>query len=193
MNSIEIWKDIKGYEGLYQVSNFGNVKSLERYKKNHSKLQKVNEKILKATINKTNGYVYVMLMKNASEKNTRVHKLVAEAFLPNEDNKPQINHIDGNKANNKVDNLEWCTCSENVTHAYKNRLANNDNQKIKIRQYDKQHNFIAEFDSLLKAAKELKISIGNISMCINNKRKTANGYIFERSLLWEIPLRQIKL
>lgn len=181
MNSTEIWKDVKGYEGLYQVSNLGNIKSLARYKKNHSKLQKVEERKLNMYTNKYNGYVYIVLTKNAIEKNIRVHKLVAQAFIPNSENKPQINHIDGNKENNRVDNLEWCTCKENVIHAYKNGLAKNK-QKVKIRQYDKQHNFIAEFDGLLKASKELGISIGNISMCINNKRKTTNGYIFERSL-----------
>ena len=77
---------------MYQVSNLGNIKSLERYKRNHSKLQKVEEKILKLHTNKTNGYVYVILRKDTIEKNIRVHRLVAKAFIPNPENKEQINH-----------------------------------------------------------------------------------------------------
>ena len=175
----EVWKDIKGYEGLYQVSNLGRIKSLKRFKKNHSKLQKVNEKILKLYINKRNGYVYRNLNKNSLEKNHRVHRLVAETFIPNPNNLPQINHKDGNKQNNCVDNLEWCTCKENMQHAYKLGLANNNNQKIKVLQYDLKNNLIAKYDSLLEASKQTNISISNISLCINGKQKTTHNFIFK--------------
>ena len=174
MNDIEIWKDIKGYEGMYQVSNLGNIKSLERYKRNHSKLQKIEEKLLKLHINKTNGYVYVVLTKDTIEKNIRVHKLVAQAFIENSNNKPQINHIDGNKQNNRVDNLEWCTQSENELHAYRTGLANNDKRKIKIRQYSMDGKLLKTFNSLSEASKLTGVNIQKISLCINNKYKYRN-------------------
>lgn len=113
------WKEIKGYEGKYIISNYGEIISLPRYKRNNSKLQYVEPKEILRYVNKKNGYVYVQLWNNAKYKNIRLHKLVAENFIENIENKPQINHIDGNKKNNRVDNLEWCTASENIRHAYK--------------------------------------------------------------------------
>lgn len=113
------WKEIKGYEGKYIISNYGEIISLPRYKQNKSKLQYVEPKEILRYVNPKNGYVYVQLWNNANYKNIRLHKLVAQTFIPNKDNKPQINHIDGNKQNNRVDNLEWCTSSENIKHAYK--------------------------------------------------------------------------
>lgn len=117
------WKEIKGYEGKYIISNYGEIISLPRYKKNNSKLQYVEPKEIYRNINKKNGYVYVQLWNNAKYKNIRLHRLVAQTFIPNLENKPQINHIDGNKQNNRADNLEWCTQSENSKHAYKIGLA----------------------------------------------------------------------
>ena len=114
------WKEIKGYEGKYIISNYGEVISLPRLKQNNSKKQYVEPKELSKNINSTNGYVYVFLCNNGKYRNIRVHRLVAEAFIPNPNNLPQINHKDGNKQNNKVDNLEWCTCQENIRHAIKN-------------------------------------------------------------------------
>lgn len=133
----EIWKDIPNYEGLYQASNLGRIKGLRRYKQNHSKLQLVEEKIIKQYVNKHNGYAYTVLCKNGKEKNCRVHKLIATAFIPNTENKTTINHIDGNKTNNRVDNLEWATNQENIIHAIENGLASTDRNKIAIVQYDK--------------------------------------------------------
>jgi hypothetical protein len=110
----EIWKDIKGYEGLYQVSNLGNIKSLSReiICGNGRTLSK--EKIFK--FRNCDGYNRVHLMKYKKEKNLYVHRLVAEMFIPNPNNLPIINHIDENRSNNHVDNLEWCTQKENVNH-----------------------------------------------------------------------------
>ncbi len=101
----EIFKDIKGYEGLYQVSNLGRVKSFNRGK----------ERILKPCLDRY-GYFHVTLSKNGKQKGCTIHRLVATTFIPNPNNLPQINHIDGNKTNNKIENLEWCTAQENVTH-----------------------------------------------------------------------------
>lgn len=113
------WKEIKGHEGKYIISNYGEVISLPRYKQNNSKLQYVDPKEIKRYVNPKNGYVYVQLWNNSKYKNIRLHKLVAETFIPNPNNLPQINHKDGNKENNRIDNLEWCTASYNILHSYK--------------------------------------------------------------------------
>lgn len=110
---IEIWKDIKGYEGLYQVSNLGRVKSLP---KNRNSLEK-GEMFLKPYINKK-GYFHVRLYKNTLSHDFLVHRLVGTHFIPNPDNKLQINHLINDKSNNRCSNLEWCTGTENVRHAW---------------------------------------------------------------------------
>lgn len=103
----EIWKPIGGYEGLYEVSNMGRIKSFYNSE----------ERILKKS-KTTTGYWKIELRKNKIRKSFKVHRLVAFAFIANPENKPYINHIDGNPLNNKVDNLEWCTQHENLVHAY---------------------------------------------------------------------------
>ena len=100
------WKEIKGYEGKYIISNYGEVISLPRYKKNKNKIQYVEPKELSKYVSLTNGYVYVYLCNNGKNRNARLHRLVAETFIPNTNNLPQVNHIDGNKINNRIDNLE---------------------------------------------------------------------------------------
>lgn len=113
----EIWKDIVGYEGLYQVSNLGRVKSLPKMVGFRSQSEK-----LTAIFADKHGYHKTNLYKNHTHKQAYVHILVAQAFVPNGSNKPQINHIDGDKSHNFVENLEWCTASENVVHAYSTGL-----------------------------------------------------------------------
>lgn len=103
----EQWKDIKGYEGLYKISNMGNVLSI---KKNI---------ILKTK--KRRGYVAINLYKNKKLKTFNVHRLVAMAFIPNPQNLEQVNHLDCNKDNNKVDNLAWCTANENIAYKYSDK------------------------------------------------------------------------
>lgn len=105
----EIWKDINGFEGLYQISNLGRVKSLERYS-----IQKhlIEEKILNISHSQA-GYVDVSLYKDGKRIHKKPHRLVAEAFIPNPNNLPEVDHIDTNKDNNRIDNLRWCTHSEN--------------------------------------------------------------------------------
>jgi len=119
IEEIEIWKDVVGFEGMYEVSNFGNIKSCERITirvfKNHQSRLPVKEKILSPIFNKKNGYLRVSL----SAKLYQVHTIVAEAFLPNPEDKPTVNHIDLNKKNNSLSNLEWATRSEQTKHAYK--------------------------------------------------------------------------
>lgn len=108
-NMTEIWKDIKDYEGLYQVSNFGRVKSLKRK-------WRLRERILKLMLH-SKGYLFVGLFKNSKGRNFLCHRLVAKAFVSNPDNKPEVNHLDGIKTHNEDYNLEWCTPKENVQHS----------------------------------------------------------------------------
>lgn len=117
---MEKWKDIKGYEGYYQISNAGRVKSVKRAYKTKRSFITVPEKI-RSLIN-VHGYLYCELWKNGEHQRYAIHRLVASAFIPNPDNLPVVNHLDGDKANNNVFNLEWCSNFENNLHAYKTGL-----------------------------------------------------------------------
>lgn len=113
----EIWKDIPNYEGLYQASNFGRIKSIQYFNHTNNKIYP-RDKILKPILNEK-GYCRVDLSKSGKSKRHRVHRLVAKTFLPNPYNLLEVNHIDGNKQNNNVNNLEWCSRSYNMKEAYK--------------------------------------------------------------------------
>lgn len=132
----EIWKDIKGYEGLYQVSNFGRVKSLERVvnfcegNKAKTQYRTVAEKI-KNPSEKDNGYLQICLYKNNKGKHKYIHRLVAEAFIKNPNNYETVNHKNLNKKDNTVKNLEWCSYADNNDHARKN-LCFKSGKKLKI-------------------------------------------------------------
>jgi hypothetical protein len=107
----EVWKDINGYEGLYQISNLGRVKSLDREKWNGKGFELLKEKIIKPFIDKK-SYLGIGLSKNGKKKNYRLHRLIAEHFITNPENKPTIDHIDRNISNNSLDNLRWATDKE---------------------------------------------------------------------------------
>ena len=124
----EIWKDIVGYEGLYQVSNLGNVKRLKGYK-GRGKGYIVEEHLIKPSIN-SNGYQNVVLCKNGKTKTFTMHRLVAIAFLDNSEKLPQVNHKDENKLNNCVDNLEWCDRVYNNNYGTRNKKCS-DKWKLK--------------------------------------------------------------
>lgn len=177
---IEIWKDIKGYEGLYQISNLGNLKSIK----------KGNNKLIKLQNNQR--YYRNNLWKNCKYKTFSIHRLVAEAFIPNPNNFNIINHKDGNKLNNCVDNLEWCTQSHNVkeshrlglqiqgVNGYKFPKGNIPWNIKRINQYDLNGNFIKTWDTIKSA--NVSLNNGkytcNISLCLKGKTKTAYGYIW---------------
>ena len=177
VNMEEIWKDVKGYEGLYQVSNLGRVKSIKRKVNIYSKKNKnyykrtIKQKILNYGGN-TIGYVNVPLSKDGCTKPIYVHRLVAEAFIPNPNNYPCVNHIDENKENNKVDNLEWCTVKYNNNYG-----SHIEKISKKVIQYDLKGNFIKEWESIAKASKELKLS--KIWEVCNGKRNKCGNFIWK--------------
>ena len=173
----EIWKDVKNYENKYQVSNLGRVKSKERYFKNHSKSQKVCEKILtqhKQYGKQNNEYMIVNFSIKHKTISKYVHRLVAEAFLEDYNEKLDVNHKDGNRSNNNVNNLEMMTRSENQLHAY-NILKRKRAGKV-ILQYDLDNNFIKEYASACEANRQTHICRSCINDCCNGKLKTAGGY-----------------
>jgi hypothetical protein len=112
------WRAIKGYEGLYEVSDTGLVRSLDRT----DRLNRFKRGAIKATCDNGRGYLCVNLKANGKQAQKTVHRLVATAFIANPDNLPEVNHIDGNKVNNSVSNLEWCNRADNLKHAFKNGL-----------------------------------------------------------------------
>lgn len=171
----EIWKDIKGYEGLYQVSNLGYVKSLKKTKevinKGKKYIKTIKEKELKGSFHE--GYKTVGLIKNGRTITKYIHRLVAEAFIPNPYNYPIINHIDEDKSNNHYKNLEWCT------YEYNNNYGNKTKDiKKSIIQYDLDFNFIKRWESISEIENELLISVSNICSCCRFKIKSAGGYIW---------------
>ena len=168
----EVWKDIVGYEGLYQVSNLGRIKAI----RNDA------DKILTAQ-KKQSGYIGCSLSKNGVVKHYKVHRLVAEAFIPNIENKPQINHINGIKTDNNVYNLEWCTARENINHSFraglsKGRRDGENKLSKKVRQYSLNGAFIKEWESAMQIQRELGFNNSAISACCLNKQKQSYGYIW---------------
>lgn len=165
----EIWKDIKEYEGLYQISNLGRLRSFPRA---GTKTKQI--RIIKINIG-NNGYYYATLYKNGISKTVHIHRLVAENFINNINNYNCVNHKDENRLNNNVNNLEWCTQSYNINYGTGNKRRS-DTEKIKVHQYDLNGNFIKEWEGITDASQKLKISTGNIVCCCKGRRKTAGGY-----------------
>ena len=179
----EIWKDIAGYEGLYQVSNLGRVKSLERYKDNNGGLVKMPEKIMRIAVD-TIGYNIICLTKKGKRKTHKIHRLVANAFVPNPQNKREVNHKDGDKHNNADSNLEWTTRLENIRHAYDTGLnggehSRNNSASKAVKQHDKNMKLIATYKSMQEASRMTGVCQGNISCCCVGKRAMAGGFIWK--------------
>lgn len=173
MSKKEIFKDIKGYEGLYQVSNLGNVKSLGNDKAKKERILKTGKNIW--------GYLYVILRKNRKGKITYIHRLVANTFIPNVDNLPQVNHKDENKENNCADNLEWCNAKYNNTYGtcIQRRVANTDYKTIAEKQKNDpnrskkvyQHTLDGKLIKIWESINECKrngYNQGNVAACCRN-------------------------
>lgn len=170
---MEVWKDVKDYEGSYLVSDKGRVKSL------------ITGRILKPQCCGS-GYLKVMLRVSYKVyKNAMIHRLVAEAFIPNPEQKKTVNHIDGNKCNNEVSNLEWATYSENLKHAYKSGLnywceGKGKPLKAVLKIDAKTNEILGRYPSVGEAARQNGIKYGSsISDCCNGVSRTSFGYIWQ--------------
>lgn len=202
---MEIWRKIEGFES-YEVSNMGRVRSLDRVSCSGHKL---TGKVLIPTQNQY-GYLIVSLYKNGTRYIKRVHRLVSVAFIPNPEGKPQVNHIDGDKTNNRIENLEWCTNSENQIHAYKmglNKVTEEQRRKISQRQKgrkvtEKEKRIRREnaknkkkvkcintgevFESIMDASRKTGINSGGISRtCRKLKHSAGKHPITGEKLIWE--------
>ena len=161
MKEREVWKDILGYEGIYQVSNLGRIK---------------NSKGRILTTKTTGNYNHILLCKNGKRENFTIHKLVAMAFVPNPNNYKEINHINENARDNRASNLEWCSHKYNINYGTRTKKVI-EKQSIKISQYDLDGNFIRDWDKVNDAIREYKNH--HISNVLNGKRKKASGYIWK--------------
>lgn len=171
----EVWKDVVGYEGIYQVSSLGMVKSLSREVRNgynYSRVYKLEETILKNTFR--GDYKIAILSKDGVKKSISIHRLVALTFIPNPNNLPQVNHKDEDKTNNRVDNLEWCTRKYNIN--YGTSITRRSNNRYKpIYKCDLHGNVIKRYDSSTHAKLDGYCN-SNIIKCCKGKLLTYRGY-----------------
>ena len=186
---MEIWKNIENYEENYEVSNYGRIRSKDRIIK--TKIKNNNTRLIKGKVlklnQKRNGYLAVDLSKNGKVKTILVHRLVAQAFILNNDNtKNEVNHKNAIKTDNRAENLEWVTREENKTHALNNHLyKNNHKQKIRCNQLNIVFNSsydAAEFinKNKFQYSKKTKSIANKIRACANNLQKSAYGYTWEK-------------
>ena len=165
---MEQWKPIAGYEGLYEVSNLGRVRSLNYHREGRTKILKPGRV--------GGGYLMVVLCKDGKVRCMKVHRLVASAFLPNPLGLETVNHIDEDKTNNDVSNLEWMSRTDNVAYSQPQRA------ERRVRMLDKSTGEpLAAFPSLIEAARATGISVGNICSCLKGRYKSAGGYVWRYS------------
>jgi hypothetical protein len=179
---MEIWKDIVGYEGLYQVSDMGRVRSLDRIVNGNGGSQLKKGKTLKQDVN-MNGYSLVRLCKYGVAIGVSVHRLVALAFLPNDNTSLQVNHKDEVKANNNLDNLEWCTASYNTNYGSRNdivarKLTNHPLKCKRVLQFDINMNLIKEYESTRECERQ-GFHQSSVQRCCVGKQKTHIGYLWK--------------
>jgi hypothetical protein len=181
---MEEWRDIAGYEGLYQVSNLGRVRSLDRVVECVDSIRRYKGRILKQC-RKQNGYMEVVV-KRQCEQHFLVHRLVAQTFIPNPNGYPTVNHLDENKENNKADNLEWVTSAENNAYGIGciNRKKNAPAASIRstarpVQKYSLEGKLLDEYYSAMEAGRANGCRQSGISECCNGKQKTAYGYIWK--------------
>lgn len=174
----ELWKDIKGYEGIYQVSNLGRIKSFDKWVRYGRGVRLIKGKIL-SEHNKENQYKTVILCdSNGKGKTHRTHRLVAEAFIKNPECYPQVNHIDENKTNNCVDNLEWCTSLYNVNYG-----SRSEKQSFKrgthVVQLDTDGNVLKVWNSISKVSKAIGACKKHLSKNLKLGAYSCKGYIWD--------------
>ena len=175
-HNLDVYKEVKDYEGLYEVSMLGKVRSIDYRRTGVTK---------ELTLNRSGKYYTVVLSKNGVKRTHSVHRLVAEAFIPNPGNLPQVNHKDENTFRNTVFNLEWCDAKYNTNYGTgvlrrSRLLAGRYNTKlsVQIHQFDKSMNFLKTYQSVREASRQTKISSGHICECCKGIRKTAGGFVW---------------
>lgn len=168
----EVWRNVIGYEGIYRVSNLGRIKS-------------VKKDLILSPKHNHDGYLRIQLWRNCKAIFVSIHRLVAEAFINNPENKPFVNHINGTKCDNTVENLEWCTQKENIQHAWKEGLSKRQyNSKLSksVDQLDLNGNYIKTFPSTMEVERQLGIYHSKISNACNGKTYTAGGFKWRYSV-----------
>ena len=171
----EIWKPIKGYEGLYEISNWGRVKSLNYRKSGKAELM--------IPVDNGNGYLFVNLWKNGEYEQILIHRLVATHFIENPENKPEVNHKDENKENNSVENLEWIWHKDNINHGTRNKRAGvklkeilkNGKLSKKVLQFTLDGVLIREWPSTMECGRN-GYNFSHIAACCRGERKSAYGF-----------------
>ena len=158
----EVWKDIEGYEGIYKISNTGKVKSLAR-----SGSGACNKDVILKDFNNGKNYRYISLTSNNKRKNHFIHRLIAYHFIPNPENKPHVNHINGIKGDNRLENLEWATLSENMLHAVKTGLLSAPNSKLNKEIVNEIRQLFKNGLSRKELAIKYKISLANVHRIIH--------------------------
>lgn len=177
----EVWKPVKDYEGLYEVSNLGRVRSLDRKVRGGVRVYKGK---IRRLMRNWDGYLRVALTKDGNAKVFFVHRLVSMAFIPNPEGKSQVNHIDGVKSNNVLENLEWVSASENGLHAYATGLSkiSEESKSRRIKAWSKRVRCIDDgntFDQIKMAAEYYGLSASGICHTLSGKQKTTGGRRFE--------------
>lgn len=175
----EVWKDVVGYEGFYQVSNLGRVKSLPRLHKYVHGYYMAKERILSPRVcGKQREYLSVALHVDGKTKQYKIHRLVATAFIPNPYGYNEVNHKDENKGNNKMDNLEWCSRSYNVNYGC--RIEKQRKAMFKpVVAYSKSNKIVMEFNSIVDASKFAKVDATNISRACKKEGRISGGYLWK--------------
>lgn len=176
---MEEWRDIPGYDGYYQISNQGRVRSKDRYARVCGGGQRLVKGRVMALTKATNGYPMINLSYKRVLSHHLVHRLVAQAFIPNPNNYPQVNHKDENITNNCVDNLEWCTAKYNANYGTRNQRCNEKVKKKPVKQIDLDGNVVRVFCSIKEAMRTTGADESQIIRCCTGRNNTARGFRWE--------------